>query len=211
MPARKVLIADDHPIIVFALAEMLKATFGEHDILIESVADGDHLLSRLKEGPRDYVVLDMHMPGAIKGLSLLRAVLAMQPRLSVMIYTGAVQPCLAQAALEFGARAYVSKASGPQVAIEAIRAVFDGRMFVDPEIDMDAAKGHPWNGLTSRERVVMIALAKGEQLKAIAVDTGRSYKTVTAHKYNALHKLGLRSRDEIGQYLVQQGLGYLLE
>jgi len=210
-PARKLLIADDHPIIVLALAEMLKVALGEHDIQIESVVDGGHLLDRLNNGPCDCVVLDMHMPGAIQGLSLLRAVLAMQPRLPVMIYTGAVQPCLAQAALEFGARAYVSKASGPQVAIEAIRAMFDGQMFVDPAIDMDAARKHPWNGLTPGERVVMIALAKGEHLDAIAIDSGRSYKTVTAHKYNALRKLGLRSRDEIGRYLAQHGLGYLLE
>jgi DNA-binding NarL/FixJ family response regulator len=210
-PARKLLIADDHPIIVLALAEMLKVALGEHDIQIESVVDGGHLLDRLNNGLCDCVVLDMHMPGAIQGLSLLRAVLAMQPRLPVMIYTGAVQPCLAQAALEFGARAYVSKASGPQVAIEAIRAMFDGQMFVDPAIDMDAARKHPWNGLTPGERTVMVALAKGEHLDAIAIDSGRSYKTVTAHKYNALRKLGLRSRDEIGRYLAQHGLSYLLE
>ncbi|ALN88575.1 bacterial regulatory, luxR family protein [Lysobacter capsici] len=57
---------------------------------------------------------------------------------------------------------------------------------------------------------MLIALARGENLQAIAIDSNRSYKTVTAHKYNALRKLGLRSKDEIGHYLAHHGIDCLL-
>lgn len=207
----KVLIADDHPIIVVALAEMIKVAFGERDIQVSSVMDGDTLLRYLQAEFWDYLVLDMHMPGRLKSVPLLQAVLAAQPGLRVVIYTGAVHPCLAQATLELGARAYVSKASGPHVAIDAVRAVMAGQVFVDPAIDVGAAKNHPWYQLTSGEQVVLIALARGENLQAIAIDSDRSYKTVTTHKYNALRKLGLRSKDEIGHYLSHHGLGYLID
>ena len=206
----KVLIADDHPIIVIALAEMLKSALSERNIQVDSVTDGDGLLSRLKDGPLDYLVLDLHMPGRLKSVPLLQAVLDIQPELQVVIYTGADHPCLAQTCLELGARAFVSKSSGPQVAIEAISTVVSGKTYVDPAVNVEAAKKYPWYQLTSGERAVLIALARGENLQAIAIDSDRSYKTVTTHKYNALRKLGLRSKDEIGHYLAHNGLDYLL-
>lgn len=209
-PAR-FLIADDHPIIVVALAEMLKSALGQDRILVDSVTDSDSLIFRLQAEVWDYLVLDLHMPGRLKSVPLLQAILTMQPRLRVVIYTGVRHPCLAQTLLDMGARAFVSKSSGPQVAIEAISNVVAGDAYVDPVIDLEAAKNHPWHQLTSGERAVVIALARGENLQAIAIDSDRSYKTVTTHKYNALRKLGLRSKDELGQYLEHHGLDYLLQ
>ena len=81
---------------------------------------------------------------------------------------------------------------------------------MDPAVDLESARSHPWHQLTSGERKVLLAIARGENLQAIAIDTGRSYKTVTTHKYNALNKLGLRSNAEIGPYLTMHGLDYLL-
>lgn len=209
-PAR-ILIADDHPIIVVALAEMLKSALGQNSVLVDSITDSDSLFSRLEIERWDYLILDLYMPGRLKSVPLLQAVLAMQPALQVVIYTGAEHPCLAQALFDIGARAFVSKSSGPQVAIEAITTVVAGGIYVDPVIDLDTARKHPWYQLTSGERTVLIALARGEHLQAIAIDSDRSYKTVTTHKYNALRKLGLKSKDEIGHYLAQQGLDYLLQ
>jgi DNA-binding NarL/FixJ family response regulator len=209
-PAR-ILVADDHPIIVVAVAEMLKSALGQDGVVVDSVANSDSLLSRLEAEPWDYLVLDLHMPGHMKSVPLLQAVLARPHPPHVIIYTGAEHPCLAQTLLELGAHAFVSKSSGPQVAIEAISAVVAGGTYVDPAVDLDAARKHPWYQLTSGERAVLIALARGENLQAIAIDSDRSYKTVTTHKYNALRKLGLRSKDEIGHYLAHHGLDYLLQ
>lgn len=209
LPAR-FLIADDHPIIGVALGEMLKSALGQDAVLVDSVTDSDTLLSRLQTETWSHLVLDLQMPGRLRSVPLLQAVLALQPTLQIVIYTGAEQPCLAQALLETGARAFVSKSSGPQVAIDAIGVVVAGGTYVDPVIDLDAARKHPWHQLTTGERAIVIALARGENLQAIAIDSDRSYKTVTTHKYNALRKLGLRSKDEIGPYLAQHGLDYLL-
>ncbi|HEY0660859.1 MAG TPA: response regulator transcription factor [Lysobacter sp.] len=209
--ATRILIADDHPIIVVALSEMLKSALRERAVQVDSVTDGDSLLRSLEAEHWDYLVLDLHMPGRLKSVPLLQAALAAQPGLQVVIYTGADYPCLAQTTLDHGARAYVSKSSGPQVAIEAVHAVMAGRTYVDAAIDLDAAKDHPWYQLTSGERAVLTALARGENLQAIAIDSNRSYKTVTTHKYNALRKLGLKSKDEIGHYFAHIGLGYLLD
>lgn len=206
----RILIADDHPIICLALGEMLRTAFAEASNSIQTVSDSDALLATLAAEVFDLLVLDLQMPGRLKSVPLLEAVIATRPDLKVLVYTGHAHPSLALATLDIGARGYVLKASGPNVAIEAIRIVSDGGTFMDPAVDLESARSHPWHQLTSGERKVLLAIARGENLQAIAIDTGRSYKTVTTHKYNALNKLGLRSNAEIGPYLAAHGLDYLL-
>ncbi|MGO1003938.1 response regulator transcription factor [Lysobacter sp. CA196] len=209
-PAR-VLIADDHPVIVAALSEMLGSALDMDGIRIDSVPDGDRLLQTLENHLFDYLVMDLHMPGKLQSVSLLRAVLDKQPRLQVIIYTGMELPSLALTTLETGARAFVSKSSHPSTIVEAVLAVMRGNTYTDPTIDIGSAKSHPWRQLSSTEQAVVLALARGENLQAIALDSNRSYKTVTTHKYNALRKLGLKSKDELFRYLEKHGLGHLLQ
>jgi DNA-binding NarL/FixJ family response regulator len=204
-----ILVADDHPIICIALSEMLKVAFPGEDTDIQVVSDSDTLLSRLDDS-YELLVLDLQMPGQLQSVRLLETTIARQPALKVVVYTGQTHPSLALAAFDLGAKGYVLKSSGPNIAMEAIRAVFEGSTFQDPALDIDSARTHPWHQLTSGERQVLLALANNQNLQAIAIDSGRSYKTVTTHKYNALHKLGLRSNAEIGPYLAAHGLDYLL-
>lgn len=208
--AMRILIADDHPIICIALAEMLKAAFHDDHATIETVSDSDGLLLCLDANEHDLLVLDLEMPGKLQSVPLLRAVIDTSPGLRIVVYTGHAHPSLALAAIDLGTKGYVLKASGPTLAIDAIRTVSEGGIFVDPALDIESARSHPWHQLTPSERLVLLAIAGGQPLQAVAIDTGRSYKTITAHKYNALHKLGLRSNAEIGPYLAAQGLDYLL-
>ncbi|WP_368564703.1 response regulator [Pseudoxanthomonas sp. UTMC 1351] len=205
----KVLIADDHPIIAIALTEMLKTAFPD-DVHIEAIIDGPGLLHKVGQARYDYLVLDLQMPGSPTSIPLLKAVMSACPDLRVIVYTGHVHPCLALASLDLGASAYVSKNSGPFSAMEAMRVVVAGGNFMDPSIDLLAARNHPWRRLTAAEQSILIAIAKGNNLQALAIDSERSYKTVTTHKYNALRKLGLRANTEIGPYLANHGLDYLL-
>lgn len=208
---KRVLVADDHPFISIALAEMLDTAFGEGVVGVDEVTDGDSLLQRLTTAEWDFLVLDLYMPGSLRSIPLLQAVRTARPDLRTIVYTGAANPCLMQVALVEGVSGYVSKASGADVVIEALRMVATGGQFIDPAINLDEARNHSWNRLTAGERSVLIELARGSHLQAIAIDSGRSYKTITAHKYNALRKLGLRSKGDISQYLVRVGLDYLLD
>jgi DNA-binding NarL/FixJ family response regulator len=206
----RILIADDHPIICIAMGEMLKSAFPAGDTVIEEVSDSDTLLARLEAGAYDLLVLDLLMPGSLQSVRLLEAISTRRPELRIVVYTGQAHPSLALAAFDLGAKGYVLKSSGPNVAIDAIRTVASGGTFQDSALDIESARAHPWHQLTSGERQVLLALARGQNLQVIAIDSDRSYKTVTTHKYNALHKLGLRSNAEIGPYLAAHGLDYLL-
>lgn len=207
----RILIADDHPIICFALSEMVAAAFGNGAPTTETCGNGDDLLSRLEQDELDMLVVDLQMPGELRSVALLETITRRRPELMTVVYTGCPHPSLALAALDLGVKGYVLKASGPDVAIQAIKSVAASSTFVDPALDIELARAHPWHQLTTGERQVLLALARGGNLQAIAIDSGRSYKTVTTHKYNALHKLGLRSNAEIGPYLAAHGLDYLLD
>ena len=145
----RILVADDHPIICVALTELLRAAFPDTLEAVDTVADSDMLLASMEsDAACDLLVLDLFMPGAVASIPLLERVLALRPKLRVVAYTGANQPILAQQALTAGARGFVSKASGPDVAIEAVRAVLAGQQFIDKRIDLETARAHPWHSLT---------------------------------------------------------------
>lgn len=204
------LIADVHPIILVALSDMLRTAFRDRNSQIDTAIGVPGLLRRLRGGCYDYLILEPDMAAA-KGIPLLKAVRDAGSLPRLIVYTGNTSPCVALAALDHGAAAYISKCSGPQVAIDAIHAVVAGQTFIDPSIDVEAARNHPWYRLSHAERNVMLALAKGENMQALAIDSQRSYKTVSTHKYNAFKKLGLRSKAEIGAFLNHHGLGFLIE
>jgi two-component system capsular synthesis response regulator RcsB len=207
----KFLIADVHPIILVALSEMLQTAFRGRISRIDTAGGVPGLLRRLKDACYDYLILEPEMPSHPKGIPLLKVVRDAAPSSKLIVYTGNTSPSLALAALELGAVAYVSKCSGPQLAIDGIRAVVAGQTFIDPSIDVEAALKHPWNSLSSAERSVMLALARGANMQALAIDSHRSYKTVSTHKYNAFRKLGLRSKAEVGVFLNHHGLDFLVE
>jgi DNA-binding NarL/FixJ family response regulator len=205
------LIADDHPIIVVALGEMLTAALGEGAVKVDTVDSGESVLHALARSSYDCLVLDLDMPGHPRSVPLVAAAAQARPGLRIVIYTGHAHPCLALAAIEAGAQAYVSKASGARLALDAIRTTMGGERFMDPAIDLDLARNHVWRRLSPNERSILLSLARGENLQALAIDSQRSYNTVTAHKYNAIRKLGLRSNAEIGPFLARHGLDYLLD
>ena len=133
----RILVADDHPIICVALGEMLRVAFPSTLEGVDTVVDSDALLALLaSDAPCDLIVLDLFMPGAVGSIPLLERVVALRPGLRVVTYTGANQPMLAQQALSAGAKAFVSKASGPEIALQAVRAVLGGQVFIDPRIDL---------------------------------------------------------------------------
>jgi DNA-binding NarL/FixJ family response regulator len=203
------LLVDDQPIITYALSELLKDAF-PNAAHIDAAGDSLAMLKCLTSKHYDFLILDLIMPGVGQSIAMLRAALSEAPNLGVVIFSGNKSPCLALAALEQGASAYVCKSSGYYLIIEAIQTLKAGKVFCDPVIDLGSAHMHPWYSLSDLEWHVLLSLARGECLQVVAKRQSRDYKTIAAHKYNALNKLGLSAGVELANYLVTQGLGYLL-
>lgn len=208
-----VLIADDHSSITFAathLAEQVMAADDRHEVGIAS--DVAQLFQHLEQVGNEpcLLVLDLNMPGDFKGLTLIREVLQVAPNARIVVYSASESPLLVEAALELGIFGYVSKRASLPRLKAAMKAVMVGKTYIDPGIDLEAAQAHPWKGLTPAEREVLIALAKGQNVRDLAEESGRAYTTVTNHKYAAMSKLDLANGDIYG-WLVESELTFLLD
>ncbi len=202
------VVADDHPSVVLAVRQICENWLGIPKKRFATTQCSRALLDLCVTPsaiPR-IIVLDLVMPGDIKRAALVRAVRCADPQARVVVYSADESPFLFKAVTNSGAMAYVSKSSPPTALVDAIVAVSEGRPYVDDHIDFKVLKEHPWATLTESERAVLLAFCRGCNANEIVADTGRSYSTVTTHKYNGLQKLRLRDVANLLPYLYANGL-----
>ena len=209
----KYVVADDHPSSVLMVTKLLKNQMGVPDEAIASANDSESLLEVLDsvtDGPV-VVVLDLVMPGRLKRLPLLRAVLDCASDIRVAAYSGSDSALLAEAVLDAGAYSYVDKRSCKSVLLQAITSAKQRHKYMDPQVDVRTNPKHPWRRLTPREESVIIMLCKGESVASVAEALGITSKTVSTHKVQALRKLELPESAGLTSYLINSGLTYLLD
>ena len=209
----KYVVADDHLSSVLMVSKLLQEQMGVQEEAIASAKDSESLfevLDSVTDGPA-VVILDLVMPGRLKRLPLLRAVLDRASDIRVVAYSGSDSTLLAEAVLDVGAYSYVSKGSSRSVLLEAIKSAAQRHKYMDPQVDVQKNQGHPWRDLTPREASVIIMLCKGESVSSVAEALGITNKTVSSHKVRALQKLDLTESAGLTSYLLNSGLTYLLD
>ena len=206
------VVADDHPSVSLAVCQICEHLLSVPAEQITTVSSSASLLELCATYhaarnmlPR-IIVLDLVMPGELHRAPLVRAVCQADPDARVVAYTSDESAFLAKAVKDAGAMAYVCKSSPTTVLADAISSVSRGRAYTDPCIDFRAMHTHPWSNLTDSERTMLLSFCCGESAADIVASTGRSYSTVTTHKYNGLHKLGLRDISQLIPYLYKHGL-----
>ncbi|MEY2152318.1 response regulator [Rhodanobacter sp. 115] len=202
------VVADDHPSVAMAVCQICESRLGvarEQFVTAQCSRTLLELCSKASPLPR-IIVLDLVMPGDLKRAALVRAVHDADRSARLVVYSADESPFLVKAVTRAGAMAYVSKSSSTSVLVDAILAVSEGRTYTDSRIDFSALENHPWVSLTESERSVLLAFSRGRNANEIVAATGRSYSTVTTHKYNGLQKLQLRDVTGLVPYLYENGL-----
>ena len=185
----RVLIADDHTLVVEAL-ETLLAPMCE---IVGRVADGRALLAAVREHHPDLVVIDIGMP-LLNGLDAARQVRQIDPSIRLVFVTMNEDPDLAAEAFRAGASAYLLKRSAGSELLAAIREVMNGRSYMTPLVTdgvvhalMHAPEaGKPAHELTIRQREVLQLLAEGKSMKEAASILSVAARTVAFHKYRMM-------------------------
>jgi DNA-binding NarL/FixJ family response regulator len=210
MPKPRVLIADDHKIVVEGLKKLLEPEFE----VAGTVQDGRALVKAAEELRPDVIVADISMPG-LNGIEAVRQIKKEHNETKVVFLT--MHPDVAYAARAFksGASGYVLKHSAPDELVAAIRAAVQGGTYVTPLIAGKLLKSFQ-NGatgqsetvsrLTPREREVLQLLAEGHSVKEIAAILDVSVKTAEYHKYRMMETLGIKTMAELIRYAVKQGI-----
>jgi two-component system, NarL family, invasion response regulator UvrY len=202
-----ILLVDDHAVVREGYRRLLERDVRLH-VVGEAAVAADAI--RLHEEFRpDVVVLDIALPG-VSGIEIIRRILAHRKEARVLMFSMYQDAIYAIRAFEAGARGYVSKASAPDLLVEAVRAVAAGEKYVSPDVESAIAKhesrsSHLPDTLSARELEVLGMLTQGYGMDEIGERLGLSPKTAANHQSSIKQKLGATSALQL--ILVAQQLG----
>jgi DNA-binding NarL/FixJ family response regulator len=201
----RVLLADDHELLIGALEKLL----AEECEVVGRVSDGRALVSAAQELKPDVIVLDIGMP-LLNGLEAGRQIKHLLPDVKLVFVTMHEEAEVTAEAFRSGASAYVLKRSAPAELLTAIREVFLGRSYVTPLIAegllgslMNVDEHNPARELTPRQREILQLVAEGHSMKQVAAVLNITPRTVAFHKYRVMEQLRLKSTAELVQYAVK--------
>jgi DNA-binding NarL/FixJ family response regulator len=209
----RVLIADDHPIFLAGMRQLLETQPGLS--CLAAVTTGHEAVRLVLAQKPDVAVLDLNMPD-LSGVDAARAIVADAPDVGILILTMLTDDESVFAALQAGARGYLLKESSADEVVAAIRSVATGGAVFGPSI---AARIIDYFGvhrppapvqlpeLTERERAILDLLADGESNPAIAARLHLSPKTVRNHVSNIFTKLQVGDRRQAMLRARDAGLG----
>ncbi len=216
----QLVIIDDHAVLRAGLRALLDA---QDDLqVVGEAGDAAEGIRAVKEHHPDVVLLDLAMPGQ-GGLSIISTLRQVSPESRVLVLTMHDDPAYLRPAFDAGASGFVVKTSADSDLLKAIRAVHNGRSFIDRSFDprvmesvakraaTRSAKGTlgTWDTikpLSAREHEVLQLLAHGHTNQEAADRLELSVKSVETYRSRLMEKLGLRSRAELIRYALDHGL-----
>jgi len=207
MSLPRILLADDHTLLLDALEKLLADEWN----IVGKIHDGTALTAAVDELRPDVVVLDIAMPPT-NGLELARELRQQFPQIKLIFLTMNEDPDLAAEAFRIGASAYVLKRSAASELAGAMRDVIRGGRYIAPSLTQATVQSlvqqpkPTATDLTPRQREVLRLLAKGYAMKEVAAHLNISSRTVAFHKYQMMAQLQVRSSAELIQYAIRQSI-----
>ena len=209
MTRLRVVLADDHPIVLAGVRALLGETSDME--VVGHATNGLAALELIVVTAPDVAVVDISMPG-LNGIELARRVARDCPAVRLVALTVHEDQAYLQQMLAAGACGYLLKRSAAEELARAIRAVAAGGLFLDPAVAGKALASpvvpgapDPVTALSPREEDVLRHTAQGLSNKEIGSRLEISTKTVETYKARAVEKLGLRSRSDIVRYAARRG------
>ena len=205
MTKPRVLLADDHALLLGAFEKLLTA---ECEI-VGQVGDGRALVEAAEQLKPDIIVLDISMP-LLNGLEAGRQIKQKLGDVKLVFLTMNEDPDLAAEAFRAGASGYLLKRSAASELVTAIHEVMRARSYITPlvaqglvESLQHTADSTPANELTPRQREVLQLLAEGHSMKEVATVLNLTPRTVAFHKYRMMEQLRVKTTAELIQYAVK--------
>jgi DNA-binding NarL/FixJ family response regulator len=199
--AFRVLIADDHPLVVGGLRQAILQAAPDAQIAVAHDFGGMVAALQASAGA-DLALLDLTMPG-VRGFSGLLFLRSEHPSTPVIVVSGNEDRAVIRHCLEFGAAGYIPKSNSLDTMRDAIVQVLDGGRWAPPDFDLgvqanpeSSAMARRLASLTPQQIRVLMMLSQGLLNKQIAYELGVSEATVKAHVSAILQKLGVESRTQ---------------
>jgi len=205
----RVVLVDDHPVVRSGYLRLLDQAGGI--TVVAEVDDGDSgYAAFVAEGP-DVLVTDLAMPRG-GGLELIRRVLLREARARLLVFSMHDSPMLVRRALEAGARGFVTKASPPDILVDAVRALHAGHRYLSPDLTPVLLQNDTEHEtqrlatLSAREFEVFRLLAQGHSVTDCAQALKLSPKTLSNHQTLIREKLGLATSAALVHLAIRHGV-----
>lgn len=210
---KRILLADDHNLMLEGLIGILKQDFE----IVGTSQNGRDLVEKAVLLKPDVVLLDVSMP-ELNGMEAAARISKLLPACRLVFVTQQLRTEYVRSALDAGAVAYVAKQSAGSELLKAVRLALAGRYYVTPLVAPHEPSATPERGwsnnpaslfgarLTPRQRDVLQLVAEGKTAKEISSSLNISVKTVDFHRNALMNALGLRTTAELTRYAIVQGI-----
>lgn len=208
----RILLADDHTLLVQALRDALNQLEGLK--VVATAANGQEAIDWLSHHPCDLAILDVRMP-VLDGISTAKLIRQHYPRIRILMLTVEASDTVIKKFLEIGVGGFVLKDIDLEEFSLAIRQVMNGRQYVSGKAETEKLELTPSeapvtnqnkSSLTRRELEITRLIVQGFTNNEIADKLSISLQTVQTHRKNLIRKTGSKNVIGLINYAVQNGL-----
>lgn len=211
----KVMIVDDHPIVIDGLKSSLAEI--KNMVVIADANNGSDAIDLLSKTPADIVLMDIEMP-VMNGWDSTKIITSRFPKTRVIALTTFSEKAIVKKMLNAGASGYILKNVKKQTLIDAIIAVHNGEKYFCSEISFVMLKPSTEEIIFQKKQNSSVNLLSSREVETIRLiasgltnaETGEklfiSPKTVKTHRENIMKKLGLHNVVELVRFAIDNGL-----
>jgi two-component system nitrate/nitrite response regulator NarP len=198
----RVLIADDHPLVLSGIETMLRQS-NFHVVAV--LNNGNAVLDSLPSANPDILLLDVQMPGRT-GMDVLRTLRQRGDNRAVVLLTASVSDADLVEALHLGVNGLMLKDSAPSLLLTCLEQVQRGARWIDRgllergldlTLSGNASGGDPLTNLTPREKAIANLIGTGMRTKEVALELGLTEGTVKVWLHRIYEKVGVNNRTEL--------------
>lgn len=201
--AIRVLLADDHPMLIQGLALLLEC---ESNIVIVGQAhNGREAIGLFRQHQPDVTLMDLQMP-EISGVEAIAAIRTEFPHAQIIVLTTYDGDEDIYRAMRAGAKGYLLKGTQLQELLNAIHTVYSNQNYVPPQVGAKLAERLSAPELSARELEVLRLIANGKTNPQISTDLNIAESTVRFHINHILSKLGVSDRTQAVITAVKRGI-----
>lgn len=207
----RVMLVDDHKMLREGIKQLIE--FDQDINVIAQASDGEECLTAVKDNDIDVCVLDINLPD-VQGTKLLKEIHKINRNTKILMLTVHNEVEYLLEAMDNGANGYILKDSGSGELIKAIKSVYAGERYIQPNLipmlnarllkredDNDKAKD-----ITRREKQILVNIALGRSNKDIAEEFDISERTVKNHITSLFKKIDVSDRTQAAVFAIRNNL-----